>query len=121
MPSKEDNGMEKRDLKADLAKLEHMYDILGPTNDFMRNVLLKDALQRAIVAEEELDRLREENERLKASMSIIEFDNDQEYQEFMEYAYSNKKTNTPQMERLRALLKKHRQEKKRELGGTGNE
>ena len=64
---------------------------------------------------QEVDRLREENEQLKSSMSIIEFDNDQEYQDFIQYANSKEKTRTPEMERLRESLKKHRQKKEKSL------
>ena len=62
--------MEKRDLVADLALLERMDEIFGDSDDddfdFIRDVVLKHALKRAIVAEEEVDRLKKEIEQRKA-------------------------------------------------------
>lgn len=58
--------MNKRDLKADLEKFEKINEIIPePTGDFIRDVVAPHALQRAIAAEEEVERLKEENTHLQ--------------------------------------------------------
>ncbi|MCY7486399.1 hypothetical protein M5X00_17415 [Paenibacillus alvei] len=64
--------MNNRDLQADLENFEKINKLIPePTGDFIRDVVAPHALKRAIAAEEEVERLKEEKERILMQMEHL--------------------------------------------------
>lgn len=66
--------MNKRDLKADLELIESMNKhFVEESGDFVRDVVFPHALRRAIAAEEELERMKEQRTEALATLRVIEY------------------------------------------------